>query len=180
MGGFIEAIEARGDDYVATALASATPSGLVTEQAYEEISAHFVQGVRQHRDADGVLLALHGAMVAEGIDDGEGELLGRIRAVAGDDMPIVIVLDLHSHITEQMVARASVIIGYQKYPHTDMYERGLEAAQLIARLASGQEHRLPYRSCQLERGGASGRMIFCRNLSNPSIRASGLGGHLGM
>jgi microcystin degradation protein MlrC len=138
MGGFIDAIEGRGDTFVATALASATPSGLVTREAYEEIAGHIVEGVRQHPDVDGVLLALHGAMVAEGIDDGEGELLGRIRAVAGNDMPIVVVLDLHSHITEEMVARASVIIGFQKYPHTDIYERGVEAAQLIARLATGE------------------------------------------
>ncbi len=138
MGGFIDVIEARGDSFVPTALAHATPSGLVTKEAYEEIAGHIVAGARQHADADGILLALHGAMVADGFDDGEGELLARLRAVVGEAMPIVVVLDLHSHITQQMVQCATVIIGFQKYPHTDIYERGAEAAELILRLATGE------------------------------------------
>jgi microcystin degradation protein MlrC len=138
MGGFIDVIEARGDVFVPTALANATPSGLVTKEAYEEIAGHIVAGAQEHRDADGILLALHGAMVVAGYDDGEGELLGRLRAVVGKDMPIVVVLDLHSHITEQMVECATVLIGFQKYPHTDIYERGAEAAGLIERLAKGE------------------------------------------
>ncbi|MBT3604197.1 MAG: M81 family metallopeptidase, partial [Candidatus Latescibacteria bacterium] len=78
------------------------------------------------------------AMVVEGIDDGEGHLLGLIREVIGDEMPLVVVLDLHSHITEELVDRASMLIGYQKYPHTDMGERGREAAQMIVRIAKGE------------------------------------------
>jgi len=138
MGGFIDVIEGRGDVFVPTALANATPSGLVTKEAYEEIAGHIVAGAQAHRDADGILLALHGAMVVAGYNDGEGELLGRLRAVVGAEMPIVVVLDLHSHITQQMVECATVIIGFQKYPHTDIYERGVEAAELIARLAVGE------------------------------------------
>ena len=137
MGGFIDAIEERGDAFVPTIAAAATPSGLVTSAAFEDIAGHIVEGARRHRDIDGILLALHGAMVVEGMDDGEGELLARLRAVVGDDLPIVATLDLHSHLTQQMLASATVLIGYQKYPHTDIYERGVEAAQLIVRLATG-------------------------------------------
>lgn len=138
MGGFIDVIEERGDTFVPTVLANATPSGLVTKEAYEEIVGHIVAGAQQHAAADGILLALHGAMVVEGFDDGEGELLARLRAAIGETMPIVVVLDLHSHITARMVECATVLIGFQKYPHTDIYERGLEAAGLILRLAKGE------------------------------------------
>ena len=138
MGGFLDVIEERGDEYVPTVLANATPSGLVTAEAYDEITGHITAAVRETTNADGVLLALHGAMVSEATDDGEGELLRRIREVVGDELPIVVILDLHSHITEQMVEQASVLIGYQKYPHTDIYERGVEAAGLIAQLACGE------------------------------------------
>ena len=138
MGGFLDVIGERGDEYVPTVLANATPSGLVTAEAYDEITGHITAGVRRTRDADGLLLALHGAMVSEVTDDGEGELLRRIREVGGDALPIVVILDLHSHITEEMVDRASLIIGYQKYPHTDIHDRGVEAARLIAPLARGE------------------------------------------
>ncbi|MDP6040943.1 MAG: MlrC C-terminal domain-containing protein, partial [Candidatus Latescibacteria bacterium] len=74
----------------------------------------------------------------EGIDDGEGELLRRVRDVVGEEMSIVVVLDLHSHITEELIAHASMVIGYQKYPHTDMGERGREAAEMILRITKGE------------------------------------------
>jgi microcystin degradation protein MlrC len=138
VGGFLDVIRERGDSAVLTAAAHATPSGLVTREAYDTIAGLIVEGTRANPDADGVLLALHGAMVAEGTDDGEGELLSRIRDVTGRDLPIVVELDLHSHISPTMVEKATVLIGYQKYPHTDTYERGAEAARLIARIASGE------------------------------------------
>ncbi|MCZ6633073.1 MAG: M81 family metallopeptidase [bacterium] len=135
IGGFIDVAQERGDELVFTVSAHATPSGLVTQEAYETIGAQLLEGIEANPDADGILLALHGAMVAEGIDDGEGELLRRIREVVGDEMPVV--LDLHSHITEEMVGAADVLIGYQKYPHTDTYERGVEAARLIEQIVKG-------------------------------------------
>ena len=138
IGGFLDAVNDRGDDAILTVAAHATPSGLVTREAYEAISAQILAGVEANPGADGVLLSLHGAMVAEGVDDGEGELLRRIRGVAGPDLPIAVVLDLHSHITEEMVKHPSVLVGYQKYPHTDTYERGMEATALLARISTGK------------------------------------------
>ena len=140
VGGFIDEIESRGDSFVPTVTAAATPSGRVTAAAFRDIAGHIVEGARQHRDIDGILLSLHGAMAAEGLDDGEGELLARLRSVVSQDLPIVAILDLHSHITQQMLDSATVLIGYQKYPHTDIYERGVEATRLIARLAAGEVH----------------------------------------
>ncbi|MBT4137090.1 MAG: M81 family metallopeptidase [Candidatus Latescibacteria bacterium] len=138
VGGFLDVLEQRGDEVVYTVSSHATPSGLVTREAFDTIGGQIVEGIAANRDADGILLALHGAMVVEGIDDGEGHLLGLIREVIGDEMPLVVVLDLHSHITEELVDRASMLIGYQKYPHTDMGERGREAAQMIVRIAKGE------------------------------------------
>lgn len=138
VGGFLDVIQKRGDEVVYTVSAHATPSGLVTREAFDAIGGQIVEGIVANKDADGILLALHGAMVVEGIDDGEGHLLGMIREAIGNEMPLVVVLDLHSHITEELVDRASMIIGYQKYPHTDMGDRGREAADMIVRIAKGE------------------------------------------
>jgi microcystin degradation protein MlrC len=92
--------------------------------------------VRELRDAgpvDGVLLELHGAMVAENAQDGDAEILRRVREVVGT-IPIVGVLDLHANISDAMVALADALVGYDTYPHVDMYERGLEAAAIITRI----------------------------------------------
>ena len=134
IAGFIDVMSKRGDQIIPTVAAAATPSGLVTKRAYETITGIILDGVARHRDSNGILLALHGAMMAEEIDDGEGELLEKIRSIVGPDLPIVTVLDLHSHITPKMLSNATMLIGYHKYPHTDTYERGVEAAELILRM----------------------------------------------
>ncbi len=140
IGGFLDVIRRRGDEAVLTVSAFATPSGRVTEAAFDTISERILNGARKHPDADGMLLDLHGAMVTEESDDGEGRVLERIREEVGPEMPIVVALDLHSHVTDLMIEHADLLIGYQKYPHTDMYERGVEAANLIVRIASGELH----------------------------------------
>ena len=138
IGGFIDAIEERGDLMIPTAAAAATPSGLVTRDAYDTISNIILDGISRHQDADGILLALHGAMMADGIDDGEGHLLEKIRQIYNPSSPVVVVLDLHSHVTQKMLTHATMLIGYRTYPHTDTYERGVEAVGFIARIAEGK------------------------------------------
>ena len=138
ISGFIDVMEERGDLIIPTVAAAATPSGLVTLEAYDTVSNTILDAVSHHQDADGILLALHGAMMADGIDDGEGDLLEKIRGIFNPDKPIVVVLDLHSHITRKMLKHSTMLIGYQTYPHTDTYERGIEAARLIARIAKGE------------------------------------------
>src|SRR5439155_20908379 len=83
---------------------------------------------------DGIYLDLHGAMVAEHHEDGEGELLRRIRALVGHRIPIVTSLDYHTNLTPEMVQHASGMIGYRTYPHIDMAATGSRAAQLLDRL----------------------------------------------
>ena len=118
--------------------AGAIPSAHVCEDAYESISSDIIKGIRDAGAIDGVFLDLHGAMVAEHEDDGEGRLLARVRDLVGPDMPIVAALDLHGNITQQMVDVADVLVGFRTYPHIDMAETGRRAAaQLDALMARG-------------------------------------------
>jgi microcystin degradation protein MlrC len=87
---------------------------------------------------DGVYLALHGAMVAEGVDDVEGDLLDAVRAAVGPAVPVAVTLDLHAHVTPRMTAAAQIIIGYKHYPHDDAAEVGGQAARLLVRTIAGE------------------------------------------
>ena len=128
LGAFIDLAAARGDAIEVAVNATANPSGTVDAAAYEELAGRIVEAVRGGCDA--VLLDLHGAMVAQGADDGEGELLRRIRAVA-PEVPLAVALDLHGNITQAMVDTADAIVGFKTYPHVDMYETGAHAARLV-------------------------------------------------
>ena len=81
---------------------------------------------------DMVLLGMHGAMVAEGYDDAEGDLITSVRQIVGPDVPIGGELDLHCHLTQQMADDATVLIAYKEYPHTDILARGIELFDITA------------------------------------------------
>jgi microcystin degradation protein MlrC len=136
LGGFIDAARSEGFEAVPTMLAEAAPSGTVTADAFERLCTMLLDGLREAGPLDGVLLELHGAMVAEGAGDGDAEILRRVREVVGS-IPVVAVLDLHANISEAMVALADALVGYDTYPHVDMYERGLEAGGIITRMVRG-------------------------------------------
>jgi microcystin degradation protein MlrC len=91
--------------------------------------------------ADGIYLELHGAMVTEHFEDGEGELLRRVREIAGPDLPVVASLDLHANVTPLMVEQASALVAYRTYPHVDMAETGARAARHLLALIGGSGHR---------------------------------------
>src|SRR5260370_6179803 len=93
-----------------------------------------VDGIKAAGSIDAVYLDLHGAMVAEHLDDGEGEILKRVRKVIGNDLPLVVSLDLHANVTPQMVEQADALIAYRTYPHVDMADTGRAAARHLARL----------------------------------------------
>ncbi len=116
---------------------SAEPCAHVTDNAFERISALILDGIHQAGPLDGVYLDLHGAMVTESFNDGEGELLRRIRARVGDDLPIVISLDLHANLTLQMVEHASSITIFRTYPHLDMARTGARACDALMHLIGG-------------------------------------------
>jgi len=138
--GGIEALEAAGLEIVPLLWCTATPSAHVTRDAYERIAGRIIELIEAAGPLDGLFLELHGAMVAEHVDDGEGELLRRIRAVVGDELPIAVVLDLHANVTEAMVRHADVMDMYRYYPHIDMREAGKRAADgLIRILETGKQ-----------------------------------------
>src|SRR5262249_62253166 len=87
---------------------------------------------------DGVLLDLHGAMVPEALDDGEGDLIAAVRAAVGPSVPIAVTLDFHTNLSRAMVEGADLLHGYKTYPHVDMAERGVEATLRLAEIVSGR------------------------------------------
>ena len=135
LGGFIDIVKGAGAEFVVPMAANAYPSGLVDNAAFELMSSAIVEAVKS--GCDGVMLALHGAMVTQTFDDGEGELLARIRAVA-PDVPIAVALDFHAQMTEAMVVGATVITGYRTYPHIDMAETSRRASRTLLRAIAGE------------------------------------------
>jgi microcystin degradation protein MlrC len=131
--GFIEAARAHGDSIAPLLWCSATPSAPVTRDAYETISAMLLEDLAALGNVDAVYLDLHGAMVAEHIDDADGEILRRVRRVIGNDVPLIASLDFHANVSPLMVKQASVLVAFRTYPHTDMAETGARAFEQLAR-----------------------------------------------
>ncbi len=129
IAGFIEEAEHSGHRLLPTTWGSASPSSYVTEHAYEHIAGLILDGLRAARPFDAVYLCLHGAMVAEHLEDGEGELLRRVRILVGADIPVVASLDFHSNTTPEMIEYADALVGYRTYPHIDMADTGRPGAR---------------------------------------------------
>jgi microcystin degradation protein MlrC len=146
IGAFIDLADKAGAEAVYAIAGNAAPSAPVETAAYEAMAGRIVDAVAKGCDA--VLLDLHGAMVTQAHDDGEGELLGRIRRIA-PEVPIGVALDMHTNLFPAMGNLATVIAGYQTYPHVDMYETGLRAGKAILStakpvLAFGHRPMLPH------------------------------------
>jgi microcystin degradation protein MlrC len=139
LAGFVEAAEAAGWVMVPIISCAATPSAHVTKDAYERIAKEMVEGIAAAGPLDGIYLDLHGAMVSEHLDDGEGEILRRVRRMIGGELPLVVSLDLHANVTPEMVEHADALIAYRTYPHVDMAETGRAAARHLALLLRGRE-----------------------------------------
>jgi microcystin degradation protein MlrC len=136
MGGFLEAMHGTPHELIPVIWASACPSADVTRDAFERIAGKIVKAASEKRP-DAVYLDIHGAMVAEHLDDGEGELVRRIRQVVGPKVPIVCSLDLHANVTELMLQQADALVAYRTYPHVDMDETGVRAAELLKMFMEG-------------------------------------------
>lgn len=138
LGGMIERGEELGIEIVPTFAAMANPSGTITQETFQKAKNLLISSIMNAGKLDGICLFLHGAGVAEGVDDIEGEILSELRSVLGSKIPIVAALDLHGNITETMVEKADVLLGNIDYPHTDSYERGIEAIDITARMIQGK------------------------------------------
>jgi microcystin degradation protein MlrC len=134
LAGFNEAAESHGWELVPTISAAASPCAHVTKDAFERIMQEMISGIANAGPIDAVYLDLHGAMVTEHYDDGEGEILARVRKVIGKDLPLVASLDLHANVSPEMIAHADALIAYRTYPHIDMADTGRACAKHLARL----------------------------------------------
>jgi len=135
IGAALEAAEKYAWDVIHPVVTGANPSGRVTDACFEAVTKRILDACD---GVDGVLLHLHGSMSTQSHDDGEGELLARIRERVGDEKPIVAVLDLHATVTQEMADSANALISYRTYPHVDQYERTWQAAELLERAMAGE------------------------------------------
>jgi microcystin degradation protein MlrC len=136
--GFIDCAARYGWELVPTVVASANPGGTVTAEAFERYAGLILDTARTAGPWDGVALSLHGAMVADAIEDGEGELLRRLRDVIGPDVPVAVTLDLHANVTPDMAALANILVSYKTYPHVDMRETAVHAGRLLEEVMAGR------------------------------------------
>ena len=134
IGGMIDRATEAGWQLLPTLYAAAMPGGPVTQAAYHDLLSGLRARLRQSLPIDGLLLALHGAMVAEGELDAEGDIVAQARAIVGDAAPIVVLLDMHGNISPRLVELADVLLAYDTNPHIDAYARGAEAAAIMTRL----------------------------------------------
>lgn len=137
IGGFIDVLEKEGIDMLFTISANATPAGPVNHADYRRMVDTILKGVKDEK-VDGVLLALHGAMVAENVPEAEGVLLEEVRGQVGSKTPIIITLDLHGLISDKIIGNCDAVYGYDTNPHIDMYERGVEAAEAMVKTLRGE------------------------------------------
>ncbi|MEI6208629.1 MAG: M81 family metallopeptidase [Desulfuromonadales bacterium] len=135
MAAYIDLAEAEGVQIITPVAAEALPSGVVPEDVYNSICDAICNTVKEGCDA--VFLDLHGAMVTETTDDGEGALLERIRSIS-PDLPIAVALDLHANLTDRIVRNCTAVVGYKTYPHIDMYEAGCHAGTIVIRALKGE------------------------------------------
>ena len=115
----------------------AEPAGLVSRAAYETLRDEVLAQLRAALPLDGVVLGLHGAMVADGYDDCEGDLLARVREIVGASVPVGVELDPHCHMTQKRVRNATLIICFKEFPHTDFVARGEEVVELTLQAVRG-------------------------------------------
>lgn len=138
LGAFLELFEAREDvELIPTVSLAAVPSGPVTADVYDFVLKEVCDAIRRNLPLDGVLVNCHGAMVAKGHCDGEGDLFEAIRALVGEEIPLIASLDLHANVTEKMARHATALLPYECYPHTDIYDTGRVVASMMADCLDG-------------------------------------------
>jgi microcystin degradation protein MlrC len=137
LGGILEALEAAGAEPYGTIAAGATPGGPVSADAFAALTGELLERLAVAPRLDGVLLALHGAQVAEGHPDADGEVLRRVRALIGPDLPLVVTHDFHANISERTTTLVNGLAVYRTNPHVDQRACGRRAAEFLLRLTAG-------------------------------------------
>ncbi|MFE1597806.1 M81 family metallopeptidase [Methylobacterium sp. ID0610] len=154
--------EADGHSVVESLSTFAQPGGITLRDVYEDLRDTLLDDLRAAGPVDAVLLFMHGAMVAEGYDDCEGDTLARVRGIVGPGVPVGVELDLHCHLTEMMRREADVIVIYKEYPHTDIVDRARDLYPLVIGTAEGRIRPvMAYHDC---------RMVSLWRTSDPPVR----------
>lgn len=140
VGGFLTALAEAGKGVAPVCAAWAITANRLVRADFVRLVEEFSSHLAAIPDPEGMLFAMHGAQTAEGVDDVEGHLLRRARAILGPDLPIMVTLDLHANVTRAMMEHATAICGYHTYPHVDMFETGQKAARLLLGTLAGEIH----------------------------------------
>src|SRR6516164_1724510 len=136
LGAYLDLAEREGAEIVVPIAAGAPPSSPVDDSAYTHITDTICEAVARG-GFDGIMLDLHGAMVTESLEDGEGQFLKRLWAIA-PDTPIAVSLDMHANLYDEIIANATVVTGYRTYPHIDTYETAKLAGEILLRTIRGE------------------------------------------
>ena len=140
VAGFIEGGAKSGFELVPTIFAAASPKGPVAPEAFEELTARLIAHMSGSGQLDGIFLALHGAMYAEAFPQADEQIVRRLRAAVGRDIPLVVTHDFHANISPEIVELTDALITYQQNPHVDTKQRGARAATILGRMVAGEIH----------------------------------------
>ena len=138
MDGLVRGVRETGHELIPLLWIDANTSPPVTRESLESAIDDLLNRLRKALPVDGVLLSLHGAFAAEGVDDADGEVLSRVRQLVGRTVPVMAVHDLHCNISPVMEQAADVLVVERTYPHIDMAERALHAARMMSRTVNGE------------------------------------------
>ena len=138
LGGMIEGAQKYGLQLLPTLYGAAMPSGVVSGKAFQTMLDELVARLVDVMPIDGVLLALHGAMVTENSVDAESDILEAVRRIVGDHIPIVVELDMHGNISSRTVELADVLVAFDTNPHIDSHARGLETCSILSAILNKQ------------------------------------------
>src|SRR4030095_9725865 len=138
LAGYAEGALRHGLELYPTVIASATPKGPVTDQAFNALMAEILEQLKKAPKLDGLLLENHGAIVVERSPQGDAEMVRRLREALGPAFPIVVTHDFHANVSPEIVRDSTALITYKENPHIDTKERGIQAARIMAGIVSGK------------------------------------------
>jgi len=138
VGGMLQVLRQNSCEIRPTIVASGCPAGPITAECYRHLKKALLDRLRRAMPVDGVLLPLHGAATVEDVGDLEGDLLADVREIIGPDVPVVVTLDLHAHVTAEMVRLADAILGWETYPHADAFQTGVRGAKMMIDILQGR------------------------------------------
>jgi len=138
VGGMLNGLREGGAEPVPLIFASACSAGPITADCYRQLRGEWFERLQRALPVDGVLLPLHGSALVDGLDDPEGDMIHAARDLVGPGVPVVATLDLHAHVTEEMVRHADALLAWETYPHHDQFTTGQRAARLLLEMLAGK------------------------------------------